>query len=77
MEPRLTSMATSQKFNRKETPQSFDGWLDVLFFYRRSTPKGHIASKRLYKNTISHYELVWEKVSKYLRLLGSLKFKNI
>ena len=42
-----------------------DGWMDGWifgFFYRRSTPKGHIASTRLYKNTILHYEPVWKKL---------------
>ena len=43
--------------------RTMDGWMDVWgFFYRRSTPKGHIASTRLYKNTILHYELVWKKL---------------
>ena len=32
--------------------------MDVLNFYRRSTPKGHIEPKQLYKNTILHNEHV-------------------
>ena len=36
--------------------------MDVLnFFYRRSTPKGHIEPKQLYKNTILHNEHVYKK----------------
>ena len=43
------------------------------FFIDTQPQKGHIASKRLYKNTILHYEHVWKKTSKYPRLIGSLE----
>ena len=38
-----------------------DGWM-FEFFVDAQPHKGHIASKRLYKNTILHYELVWKKI---------------
>ena len=37
-----------------------DGYL--FFFIDAQPQKGHIASTRLYKNTILHYELVWKKL---------------
>ena len=69
--------ATVRLAARKYFFLQFDGWVNGCFefFYRRSTPKGHIEPKQLYKNTILHNEHVYKrlkifKIDRIIKTIG-------